>query len=101
MLVYLQKTDGTTAVEIETGAGLRQPEVSVVVKYLKEYDWINELVEKKPGRGRPYKIYSLKVQFEDIIAYLEKHNAVSVIYVKDFSQAQCTGFSKKIQTPRQ
>ncbi len=40
-LVYLQKTDGTTAVEIETGAGLRQPEVSVAVKYLKEHGWID------------------------------------------------------------
>ncbi len=79
-LVYLQKADRTTAIEIETRAGLRQPEVSIAIKYLKEHDWINEREEKKPGRGRPYKIYSLKVRFEDIIAYLEKHNAVSVIY---------------------
>jgi len=27
---------------------------------------------KKPGKGRPYKIYSLKVGFNKIIAQLEK-----------------------------
>jgi predicted transcriptional regulator len=41
------------------------------MKQLKEHDWINEREEKKPGKGRPYKIYSLKVGFNDIIAQLE------------------------------
>jgi len=34
-------------------------------------DWINEREEKKPGIGRPFKIYSLKVGFKEIIAELE------------------------------
>ncbi len=28
-------------------------------RQLKEHDWINERDKKKPGKGRPYKIYSL------------------------------------------
>jgi predicted transcriptional regulator len=83
--VYLQKSDGATAVEIEKRTGLRQPEVSVAMRYLNEHDWINVKEEKKTGRGRPYRIYSLKVRFNDIIDYFEKENATNVIFVEDFS----------------
>ena len=70
-LAYLNNGDEATSVALETGTGLRQPEVSIVMRQLKEYDWINERDEKKPGKGRPYKIYSLKVGFNDIITQLE------------------------------
>jgi len=46
--------------------------VSIASKLLQELDWINEREEKKPGKGRPFKVYSLKVGFKDIIAHLEK-----------------------------
>jgi predicted transcriptional regulator len=48
------------------------------MRHLKEHDWINEREEKKPGKGRPYKIYSLKVGFADIIAHLEKQQRKAV-----------------------
>ena len=34
--------------------------------------------KKKPGKGRPFKIYSLKVGFKDIIAQLEKQQKKAV-----------------------
>jgi predicted transcriptional regulator len=71
-LVYLNNGDEATSVALEMGTGLRQPEVSLAMRQLKERDWINEREDKKPGKGRPYKIYSLKVGFNDIIAQLEK-----------------------------
>ena len=71
MLAYMQNTKSATSIELERSARLRQPEVSIATKQLKELDWINEREEKKPGKGRPYKIYSLKVGFKDIIAQLE------------------------------
>lgn len=71
-LAYMQNTNSATSTELERSAKLRQPEVSIVMKQLKERDWINEREEKKPGKGRPYKMYSLKVGFKDIIAQLEK-----------------------------
>ena len=37
----------------------------------KGLDWINEGKEKKSGIGRPNNVYSLKVEFNDIIMYLE------------------------------
>jgi predicted transcriptional regulator len=75
-LSYLQNVNAATSVDLERVARLRQPEVSIAMKQLKERDWISEREEKKPGKGRPYRIYSLKVGFNDIIAQLEKHSAL-------------------------
>jgi predicted transcriptional regulator len=72
MLAYIQQVNEATSVELEMGTGLRQPEVSIAAKQLEESYWINEREEKKLGKGRPFKVYSLKVGFEDIIAHLEK-----------------------------
>ena len=77
-LSYLQNMNSATSVELERVARLRQPEVSIAMKQLKERDWINERDEKKPGKGRPFKIYSLKVGFNDIIDQLEKQQKKSV-----------------------
>lgn len=73
MLAYLQNVDKATSVEIERSTGLCQPEVSIAMKRLKEHGWIDEREAKKPGRGRPFKIYSLKVGFNEIVAQLEKN----------------------------
>lgn len=72
ILSYLKYVDEATTINIERGTGLRQPEVSVAMRELEERDWINEREEKKPGKGRPYRIYSLKVKFNNIITQIEK-----------------------------
>jgi predicted transcriptional regulator len=77
-LAYLNNGDEATSAALEKGTGLRQPEVSIVMRKLKERDWIYERDEKKPGKGRPYKIYSLKVGFDEIIAQLEKQQRKAV-----------------------
>jgi predicted transcriptional regulator len=71
-LAYMQNTKSATSIELERSARLRQPEVSITMKHLIELGWIDEREEKKPGKGRPFKIYSLKVGFDKIIAQLEK-----------------------------
>jgi len=73
-LAYLQKVDTATSIDLERGTGLRQPEVSIAMRQLKPLDWVDESEEKKPGKGRPNKVYSLKIQFKDIIAHLEKQH---------------------------
>lgn len=77
-LSYLQNVDEATAVELERGAGLHQPEVSIAMKELKERGWINEREEKKLSKGRPYKIYSLKIGLKDIVSHLEKQQKKGV-----------------------
>ncbi|MCZ7392103.1 MAG: transcriptional regulator protein [Candidatus Methanoperedens sp.] len=71
-LAYLNNGDEATSVELETGTGLRQPEVSIVMRQLKERDWINEREEKKQGNGRPYKIYSLKSRVQGKFKPIDK-----------------------------
>ncbi len=78
ILSYLQSSNEATSMELERGAGLRQPEVSIAMRALEERDWISEREEKKPGKGRPYKVYSLRVGFNKIIAELEKQQKKAV-----------------------
>jgi predicted transcriptional regulator len=77
-LAYMQNTNSATTIDLERSARLRQPEVSIAMKELEERDWVNEREEKKVGKGRPYKIYSLKVGFNDIIAQLENQQRKTV-----------------------
>jgi predicted transcriptional regulator len=78
VLGYLQNMNSATTMDLDRGANLRQPEVSIAMKQLMERNWINEQENKKPGKGRPYKLYSLKVGFNDIITQLEKQQRKSV-----------------------
>jgi len=75
---YLQHVNETASIGLEMGTGLRDPEVSIAMRQLKEYNWINERDKKKPGKGRLYKIYSLKVSFNDIITHLENQQRKAV-----------------------
>jgi predicted transcriptional regulator len=72
VLSYLKKRNEVTSAELDRETGLRQPEVSIAAKELKERGWINEREEKKPGKGRPNKVYSLKVDFNKIISQIER-----------------------------
>jgi predicted transcriptional regulator len=82
MLAFLQQMNEATSIELEMGTGLRQLEVSIAAKQLEEREWINEREEKKQGKGRPYKIYSLKAGFKDIITQLEKQQKKAVAEVQ-------------------
>jgi len=83
-LSYLQNTNAARSVDLERTARLRQPEVSIAMRQLKDRGWIDERDEKKVGKGRPNKIYSLKVNFGEIINQLEKQQRTSVeqVYAK-------------------
>ena len=83
-LSYLQNTNAARSVDLERTARLRQPEVSIAMRQLKDRGWIDERDEKKTGKGRPNKIYSLKVDFGEIINQLEKQQRTSVdeVYAK-------------------
>ncbi len=77
-LAYLHNVKSAKSLDLERGANLRQPEVSIATKQLMERDWITEREEKKPGKGRPFKIYSLKIGFNDIVAQLENKQKTAV-----------------------
>jgi len=81
-LSYLQNLKETTSMDLERLTGLHQSEVSIAIKELKEHQWISEREGKNPGKGRPYKIYSLKKDFIEIIASFEKQKT------KEFNEIQ-------------
>jgi predicted transcriptional regulator len=72
VIVHLTRLDEATSKEIETWSGMRQPEVSIAMKMLREHGWIAERDIKREGKGRPMKRYRLTVSIEDIIEYYEK-----------------------------
>ncbi|MBC7079053.1 MAG: ArsR family transcriptional regulator [Methanothrix sp.] len=71
VLTYLAGVDEATSRDIETNSDLRQPEVSIAMRELRELGWISERDEKNPGKGRPYRIYRLEKNIDEIINYLE------------------------------
>jgi predicted transcriptional regulator len=82
-LTYLQNISAATSIDLEQSVNLHQPEISIAMKQLKEYDWITEREEKKIGKGRPTKFYSLKVRFNEIITQLEEQQNKSIYETRE------------------
>ncbi len=72
MLVFLANTPTATSRDLERGTDLRQPEVSIAIKYLSGQGWIKSGEAPSQHKGRPQKIYSLAVPIKQIIAAIEK-----------------------------
>jgi len=66
VLVYLANTPEATSRDIERGADLRQPEVSIALQYLKERDWIVTRLEKTESIGRPQNVVRLSRPIDEI-----------------------------------
>lgn len=71
-LIYLANADEVTSRSIELGADLRQPEVSIAMRQLREENWVVVRDIKKEGKGRPLKSYKLSIPIQDIITHLEE-----------------------------
>jgi predicted transcriptional regulator len=73
-LACLSKGEEISSQSIEMVSGLRQPEVSIAMRYLRENNWIDMREEKKnQGKGRPVKLYKLTVPMEIIIDTIEEN----------------------------
>jgi predicted transcriptional regulator len=72
VLVFLAKIPDATSREIERGADLRQPEVSIATWYLMERGWISSRENKAESKGRPVKIYKLTKPIAEILDSVEK-----------------------------
>ncbi len=72
LITYLANTNEATSREIEMGTNLRQPEVSIAMRTLRQNNWVEEHDVKLDGKGRPMKIYKLSVPIEKIIKHYEE-----------------------------
>ncbi|MDQ1253425.1 MAG: hypothetical protein QG646_2592 [Euryarchaeota archaeon] len=86
MMAYLMNVDEASSREIEVSTGLRQPEVSLAIRLMSDRSWVSVRSEKKPGKGRPVKIYSLLAPVDEIISCYEdeiyKQSQATVLAIK-------------------
>ncbi len=66
-LLFLGKMKEATSRNIELGADLRQPEVSIATKYLLDKGWADYREVSPEMKGRPIKIWNLTVPVEKIL----------------------------------
>ncbi|MCX6688628.1 MAG: ArsR family transcriptional regulator [Methanoregula sp.] len=71
VLVFLANAPEATSRAIERGADMRQPEVSLAMRYLMEQWWIKSRDSSAESKGRPMKIYELAIPFSEIINRIE------------------------------
>lgn len=67
LLVYISALARVSSHDIEWGTGLRQPEVSLALKYMVERGWVGRQENLKKSKGRPVKIWSLVLPFDQIL----------------------------------
>ena len=72
LITYLANTNEATSRQIEMGTNLRQPEVSIAMRTLRQNNWIDERDVKAAGKGRPMKVYKLSVPIQEIIHHYEE-----------------------------
>ena len=71
-LIYISQVNECRSAEIEHGANLRQPEVSVAMHELQRKGWIKKRDLKKKGKGRPVHLYKLTSSINEIVSNFEK-----------------------------
>jgi predicted transcriptional regulator len=75
LITFLANADEATSREIEVGTSMRQPEVSIAMRALRNNNWSAERDVKAEGKGRPMKVYKLTVPIDKIIKdYEEQKN---------------------------
>ena len=75
LITFLANADEATSREIEMGTSMRQPEVSIGMRALRNHNWIEEHEVKGDGKGRPTKVYKLTVPIDKIIQHYEEQKS--------------------------
>lgn len=86
LITYLANVDEASSREIEMGSDLRQPEVSIAMRTLRENEWVNEKEIKRGGKGRPMKVYTLQTQIDNIIKHFEEEKQQESAYTMESIQ---------------
>ena len=81
-LMYISQVAECRSAEIEHGANLRQPEVSVAMQLLQDKGWVRRRDLKKKGKGRPVHLYSLTSPIDDIVKNFEKDKTKEIDSIK-------------------
>jgi len=82
-LMYVCQVDECKSADVEQGADLRQPEVSIAINELREKGWVQKRNLKKSGKGRPIHIYKNTMSLSDIIQTFEQEKLKEIETIKD------------------
>jgi len=82
-LMYISQVDECRSAEVEQGADLRQPEVSVAMQELRRRGWAKKRDLKKKGKGRPVHIYKLTKALPAILDNFEEEKMKQVETIKN------------------
>jgi predicted transcriptional regulator len=81
-LMYLSHVDECYSDDIEQGAHLRQPEVSLVMQELRRRKWVKKRTLKKKGKGRPRNVYKTTTHLFEILNDFEQEKLEEVEVIK-------------------
>jgi len=81
-LIYISQCDECKSSDVEQGANLRQPEVSVAMQELRKKGWAKKRDLKKKGKGRPVHVYKLTKSLPDILYSFEQEKLQQVEDIK-------------------
>ncbi|MCX6665881.1 MAG: ArsR family transcriptional regulator [Euryarchaeota archaeon] len=88
-LMYISQVEECRSADVEQGADLRQPEVSVAMQELRRRGWAKKRDIKKKGKGRPVHLYKLTQPLPHILKSFEKEKMQEVETIKeDLTQLQ-------------
>lgn len=72
LITFLANANEATSREIEVGTNMRQPEVSIAMRTLRNNNWVEEREVKTKEKGRPMNVYKLGVPIDKIIQHYEE-----------------------------
>ncbi|MFB3765783.1 MAG: MarR family transcriptional regulator [Methanotrichaceae archaeon] len=86
IIIWMNGAGEVSSKDIENGTGIRQSEVSKVLKTMRELGWVDNLGTNNSTKGRPRKIYTLSASLNDIVTYYELQKLGETTLAKDSIQ---------------
>ena len=81
-LLYISQFDECKCADVEQGADLRQPEVSIAMQELRRRGWVKRRDLKGKGKGRPVHIYNPTTHLSEILKALKQEKLKEIESVK-------------------
>ncbi len=82
-LMFISQVEECKSADVEQGADLRQPEVSVAMQEMRRRGWAKKRDVKKKGKGRPVHVYKLTRNLPEILKSFEQEKMKQVDTIKD------------------
>ena len=86
LITYLANANEATSRKIEVGTNMRQPEVSIGMRALRQNNWVEQRNIKAEGKGRPMIVYKFNVPLETIIQHYEEEKNRESARTSEFIQ---------------